>query len=67
MSDPTTAAPLPEQDHVPFRKTTNLAVDAVMANMHRALTDVAKAAIEDGEVPEGYVFDIDRRIWRKPQ
>lgn len=51
---------------IPVRKTTNMALNAVVLQMSKAFQDVATAAKEDGEAPAEYVLDVDRRVWRKP-
>lgn len=52
-------------DNIPIRRTTHLAVNAVLQEMQRALNEVADAALADGEISRGYVLDVDKRVWRK--
>lgn len=50
----------------PVRKTTLMALNGLIMVHRQALHELAKAALEDGEAPEGYTLDVDRQIWRKP-
>jgi hypothetical protein len=65
MSDPETPS-APILDIVPFRKVTSMAVDSLLGNLQRALAELAAAAVADGEAPAGYIFDVDKRVWRRP-
>lgn len=53
-------------DTIPFRKTTRMAITAAVQDFQRNLSEIAKAAIDDAEAPEGYILDVDRGVWRNP-
>lgn len=49
--------------YYPLRKTTQMALKAVFLELNRALTEIANAALADGEAPEGARLDVDRSRW----
>ena len=54
------------EDTVALRKTTRMAIQAALDAHARALNEIARAALEDGEAPEGYILNLDQGVWRKP-
>lgn len=54
------------EDTFPVRKTTLMALNSLLMVQQRAFQELAQAALDDGEAPEGYTLDLDRKIWRRP-